>query len=159
MHRRGYPEHLTRAIQSLYYATNVSINDSNKIIKTHQGVKQGCPMSPALFSIYIDDVVKQWQKQLSNNFKINDKALNTILFADDQVILSNTEDDLQIAIFKLTQIANEYDMRISEQKTKVMAFEGTNHLRCKIVINGKIIEQVNNFNYLGCNVSYCQKKK
>ena len=48
-------------------------------------------------------------------------------------------------------------MKISEKKTKVMAFQGTNHLRCKIIINTNTIEQVNNFNYLGFNVFYCQK--
>lgn len=106
-------------------------------------------MSPALFSIYIDDVIRQWQEQLN----INDMALNTILFADDQVILSNTEDELQTAIYKLNEIADNYKLRISEKKTKVMAFQGTNHLRCKTVINNKIIEQVNNFNDLGFSVS------
>lgn len=157
MNERGYPEHLIRVIQSLYFATYISINNSDKLIKTNQGVKQGCPMSPALFSIYIDDVIRQWQEQLNINFKINDKALNTILFADDQVIFGNTEDELQLAVHKLNDIASNYNMKISEKKTKVMAFQGTNHLRCKIIINTKTIEQVNNFNYLGFNVSYCQK--
>lgn len=39
-----------------------------------------------------------------------------------------------------------------------MAFQGKNHIRCKVVINEKSIEQVNNFNYLGFNISYCDKK-
>ena len=32
------------------------------------------------------------------------------------------------------------------------------HTRTKMVINGKTIEQVRDFNYLGCNVSYCERK-
>ena len=31
-------------------------------------------------------------------------------------------------------------------------------MRTKIVMNGKIIEQVRDFNYLGCNISYCERK-
>ena len=32
-------------------------------------------------------------------------------------------------------------------------------MRTKIVINGKTIEQVRDFNYPGCNVSYCERKE
>ena len=32
-------------------------------------------------------------------------------------------------------------------------------MRTKIVMNGKIIEQVRDFNYLGCNISYCKRKE
>ena len=32
-------------------------------------------------------------------------------------------------------------------------------VRTKIVINGKTIEQVRDFNYLGCNISYCERKE
>jgi hypothetical protein len=49
-------------------------------------------------------------------------------------------------------------MRISTMKTKAMAFQGKNHVRCKIVIHNKIIEQVSSFKYLGFNVSYCLKE-
>lgn len=160
MYKRGFPDHLIKVIQSLYFGTQIKIRTdytSNKQIKTNQGVKQGCPLSPALFSIYIDNVIRQWQEQLNTHFKIDDEVLNTILFADDQVIFSNTEDELQVAAHKLNELASEYNMSISEKKTKAMAFEGTNHKRCKIMINNKLIEQVNNFNYLGFNVSYCQK--
>ena len=32
-------------------------------------------------------------------------------------------------------------------------------MRHKIVVNGKIIEQVRCFNCLGCNISYCERKE
>jgi hypothetical protein len=36
-----------------------------------------------------------------------------------------------------------------------MAFQGKYPIRSKIILNNKlIIEQVSNFNYLGCNVTY-----
>ena len=37
-----------------------------------------------------------------------------------------------------------------------MGFQGKEHMRTKTVINGNIIEQVRDFNYLGCNISYCE---
>jgi hypothetical protein len=39
-----------------------------------------------------------------------------------------------------------------------MAFEGTEPIRNKIVIDNKILEQVNTFTYLGCNISYQEEK-
>ena len=40
-----------------------------------------------------------------------------------------------------------------------MDFQGKEHMRTKIGMNGKIIEQVRYFNYLGCNISYCERKE
>jgi len=77
-----------------------------------------------------------------------------LLFADDQVIIADREDKLQRAAHKLNEIITEHGLTISVQKTKSMAFRGRDPLRTKIVINNKIIEQVNSFNYLGNMISY-----
>ena len=45
-------------------------------------------------------------------------------------------------------------MKISAEKTKVLAFHGKKPTRSKIVIDGKIIEQVKAFKYLGTDISY-----
>jgi hypothetical protein len=49
----------------------------------------------------------------------------TILFADDQVMLSDTEDHLQEAVRELNKILQLYDVKISTNRTKFMAMEGT----------------------------------
>ena len=72
---------------------------------------------------------------------------------DDQVTIADTEDILQKAAYKLNQIITEFCLTISVKKTKSMAFKGGDTVRTKIVIDNKIIEQVNSFNYLG-NISY-----
>ena len=40
-----------------------------------------------------------------------------------------------------------------------MGFQGKEYMRTKIVINGRTIEQVRYFNYLGCTISYCERKE
>ena len=40
-----------------------------------------------------------------------------------------------------------------------MAFQGKEHMGTKIAMHGKIIEQVRDFNYLGCNLSYRVRKE
>ena len=42
-----------------------------------------------------------------------------LLFADDQVVITDIEDNLQKAAHKLNQIITEYGLTISVQKKKV----------------------------------------
>ena len=64
-------------------------------------------------------------------------------------ILQKTKHDLQTAVYKLIQIAKNYNFNISTNKTKIMAFGGKFPIRTKIVIDNKLIQQVSHFNYLG----------
>jgi len=50
--------------------------------------------------------------------------------------------------------AKECNLEIATKKTKVFGFVGMDHLRTKIIINDETLEQVSQFTYLGCNVSY-----
>jgi hypothetical protein len=80
-------------------------------------------MSPTLFNILIDEVIRQWQDVLIKEFKICNTVLNTILFADDQAIFSESEAVLQRAVNRLGNVANGFNMRIATMKTKTMAFQ------------------------------------
>jgi hypothetical protein len=78
-----------------------------------------------------------------------------LLFADDMLIIQENEDTLQKSMYELQKLRNNYNFNISTTKTKVMAFQGKYPTRSKIILNNKsIMEQVSNFNYLGCNVTY-----
>jgi len=41
-----------------------------------------------------------------------------------------------------------------QKKTKVFSFVGTDYLRIKIIINDETLEQISQFTYLGCSISY-----
>jgi len=45
-------------------------------------------------------------------------------------------------------------LEIATKKAKVFGFVGTDHLRTKIIINDKTLEQVSQFTYLSCSISY-----
>jgi len=111
--------------------------------------------SPTLFKIYLDEIITKWQKQDITGIKLSkNQQLSTLLFADDQVIIVDAEDNVQKAAHKLNQTVTEYGLTISAQKTKLMAFKGRDPVRTKIVIDNKIVEQLNSFNYLGNMISY-----
>jgi hypothetical protein len=80
----------------------------------------------------------------------NDRKLNTILFADDQVVIANSEDNLQRGLHALHQTVQTFGMKISHQRSNIMAFKGTEPIRSKTIINNMILGQVNTFTYLGC---------
>ena len=79
---------------------------------------------------------------------------NTLLFADDQFIISDTEDNLKKAVYLLYNISKEYNLEVSTNKTEVFGFVATDRLRTKIIINNETVEQVSQFTYLGCSISY-----
>ena len=46
-------------------------------------------------------------------------------------------------------------MEIATKRRRYLVFFfGTDHLRTKIIINEEILEQVNQFTYVGCSISY-----
>jgi len=45
-------------------------------------------------------------------------------------------------------------LEIATKKTKVFGFVGTDQIRITIIINDETLEQVNQFIYLGCSISY-----
>jgi beta-xylosidase len=77
------------------------------------------------------------------------KIVRTILYADNQIIVAKSKDEIQMAANKLNKTAKKYDMKISSSKTKTIRLCDKNLLRVKIEIKGKIIELISNFNYLG----------
>jgi hypothetical protein len=79
------------------------------------------------------------------------KITNTIFIL--QVIIQYSEDKLQKSVYILTQMSKDYNLKISTDKTKIMAFKGKHLVRSKIEIDGSILVQVKQFNYLGCKLS------
>jgi hypothetical protein len=50
-------------------------------------------------------------------------------------------------------MSKDYNLKISTDKTKILAFKCKHLLRSKIEIDGSILEKVKQFNYLGCELS------
>jgi hypothetical protein len=70
------------------------------------------------------------------------------------VIFTKSEDELQMATLQLNNIMATYNLEISHDKMKNMAFCGKYQIRSKIILNNKTIQQVQSFNYLGCDISF-----
>ena len=100
---RHIPDILLKAIVDIYTQNKILIKLNNKLskpVEINKGVRQGCPLSPTLFNIYLDDIITKWLKQDITGIKLSkNQLLSTLLFADDRVIIANTEDNVQKAAY------------------------------------------------------------
>ena len=80
-------------------------NKLSKAVEINKGIRQVCPLLPTLFNIYLDEIITKWQNQDITGIKLSKmQQLSTLLFADDQVIIADMEDNLQKAAHKLNQM-------------------------------------------------------
>lgn len=80
-----------------------------------------------LFSLYLyDDIIRLWKIQFDvlyiNEDWINENFIISLLHTEDQVIISDNENTLQLALHKLKSVAGSYNLYISSTKMKPIAF-------------------------------------
>jgi hypothetical protein len=61
--------------------------------------------------------------------------LNTFIFADDQVIIKDSEDKLQKSVYVLNQMSKDYNLKISTDKTKIVVLKGKHIVRSEMEVD------------------------
>ena len=116
------------------------------------GLKQGCPLSPLLFNLYIDDVGSVFTDDCAP-LELHDIKLSHFLYADDMILLSETEEGLQNSLNALHRFSVRKRLEISVKKSKTMVFNKSGRFIKKYFnLNGKLLEPVQDFCYLGFEV-------
>ena len=68
---------------------------------TKTGVRQGCILSPPLFNILLELVLGLSIQEEQIGIKVQDQCLNNLQFADNIILLTKTEEDLQTLVTKV----------------------------------------------------------
>lgn len=146
-------------VKSLYNKTTNIVrtrNEESSEFVTTRGLRQGCVLSPLLFALIMDDVVKECKK-VTRKYKIGRRRMEMVqiselLYADDLVLLAGSERELQYNVDTYIREMQKVNMRINIEKTKTMIV-GPTERKHEITIGGKTVEQVSNFKYLGSCIS------
>ena len=145
----GVDGKLLRAIKSFYCRPEVCVQVNGKQSKPFHvgvGLRQGCVLSPLLFTVYMNWINKR--SQADECATIGNCKISRLLFADDLVLLSSTESCLQCALNSFADACNTAGMKISTAKTEVLHLS-RNPDQCVLQVNGATLKQVEKFKYLG----------
>ena len=153
----GIGKHLMANLCSLYGDVNYSIRLGDHIldpISSNLGLKQGCPLSPLLFNIYINNIAEYLNSKPEKNLIIQDTLINHFLYADDLVLLSETKEGLQDQLNRLNKFAKDKDLTVNTKKSMVMIFnKAGKRLKEQITYDGKELDIVHSFTYLGIDIT------
>ena len=148
------PSSITKIIHNLNNnnVTKVRAGDQfTENIPTPGGIRQGDSLSPFLFNLLMGKIINK-VTSLNLGYKMGNKRIGMVCYADDAALIADSEDDLQRQLFQFFQISRQLNMNISTNKTKCMTI-AKDPLRCKLVVENNPIEQVMQFRYLGIDIS------
>jgi hypothetical protein len=107
------------------------------------GVKQGCPLSPLLFGLYLDGLDKHLDALDGDNPpQLANIIVKLLLYADDLALMSETPQGLQKQIDALSEFCVEQQLVINVSKTKVVVFDKHRSAMPEFTYRGTTIERV-----------------
>ena len=117
------------------------------------GLRQGCPLSPILFNLYIDDISEIFDNSC-DPVQVLDIEINHFLYADDLALVSGTQKGLQNCLNALHDFSVRKELEINISKSKTMIFNSAGRLlKNRFHVQGEELEPVHTFCYLGFDLA------
>ena len=125
--RLGVRGNFFGTVKNMYDNCKACIKSDGLLSDTFEcksGVKQGDVMSPNLFNVFINDLPEIFNDD-TDSPKLNEIFVHCLMYADDVVLISLTEDGLQHKLNKLYKYCCDWALNINVKKTQVMAMSST----------------------------------
>ena len=117
---------------------------------TEKGVRQGFPLSPMLFILFIENIEEYLRKRQEGGIKIGNKRVYALAYADELVIIAETKEEMERLIKYLNKYFQDKELEVNAEKSKIMVFcKGKSRMKGEWKWKGKEIEEVIEFKYLG----------
>ena len=140
-----------RIVRNLYWDQNAAVRidgDLSESKKIKRGVRQGCVMSPDLFNIYSEMILRNLED--CAGLKVNGENINNVRYADDTALIATSEKDLQNLLDIVVSESERKGLLLNVKKTECMVVskKSLNPI-CNLTSKGEKIKQVQKFKYLG----------
>ena len=124
---------LLTAVQSLYIDSRACVrvgNDVSEWFPVNVGLRQGCAISPWLFNVYRDGVVREVNvRVLGKRLELLNAnggrfEINQLLFADDTALVADSEEKLCILVNDIGRVCERRKLRANVGKSKLSGARG-----------------------------------
>ena len=141
-----------RLIKNLYWYQTASVKTDEGLTASFpikRGVRQGCVLSPPLFNVYTEQIFRNVEDM--PGVKIAGEYINNLRYADDTVLIAESEEELQKLVNEVKERSLEYGLKMNTKKTKTMVIRRNVDEPCRvdILVDGVTLEQVDKYTYLG----------
>lgn len=112
----------------------------------HNGVKQGCVLSPSLFNMVIEDLDSMLSQ--CTGISIGDYHLNGLYYADDIVLMAENGSDLQDMLNIAGNFGRKWGLKFNNKKSQVMII-GQRWTDTQWQLGDQYIVEAKTYKYLG----------
>ena len=115
---------LYKSIKSIYASSVSCIKINNQLTDWFDcttGVKQGCNLSPTLFSVFANDLVQEIN-DIDLGVPTGDIKVSLLMYADDIVLIADSELKLQNMLNTLHDWCKRWRVLINSSKSKCVHF-------------------------------------
>ena len=98
-------------------------NHNTKEFWAVRGVRQGCPLSPTLFNIYVAGLEKELRKGQAGGIVVGERKVWLLTYADDIVLMADREEELKEMLKRFKKFFNKAELELNTGKTKIVVFE------------------------------------
>jgi hypothetical protein len=130
-------------------------NTNSDPILVKSGLRQGDAMSPILFNIVVEKVVREMNITPQEGVKFQESSIGLLAYADDLVIMEDSQDGLKDLLNRLEKAALKVGLHINEDKTEYMVVGRRDTIRLypTLNINNRNFKRTRQFKYLGSILS------
>ena len=121
----GIPDHLTCLLRNLYAGQRATVRTRHGTTDWFQigkGVRQGCVLSPCLFNLYAEYIVRNTGlEETQTGIKIVGRNINNLRYADDSIFMAESREELKSLLMKVKEESEKPGLKLNIQKNKIMA--------------------------------------
>ena len=121
----GIPDHLTCLLRNLYAGQEAAVRTGHGTtdwFQIRKGVRQGCILSPRLFNLYAEYIMRNAELEKAQiGIKIDGRNINKPRYADDTTLMAESEEELKSLLIKVKEESEKVGLKLNIQKTKTMA--------------------------------------